>query len=175
MYTKLGHKNWGKITAAAIQKHTEEKYQQAARNMSCLWWLRDLVIPGQMDKPPEKFWPASRYNVAGRAATATRIKLLVGHSWVAGGVARRHAGSGICPLCNDSEETLEHFLYECSELQDERKEAESRTNVKLVKTQAAVVTLMEAGPHESMLIHQLYKARVQMEIERSPDSTAKPS
>ena len=24
MYTKLGQKNWGKITAAAIQKHTEE-------------------------------------------------------------------------------------------------------------------------------------------------------
>ena len=63
----------------------------------------------------------------------------------------------------------------CSELQDERKEAESRTNVKLRRTQAAVVTLMEAGPRESMMIHQLYKTRVQMEIERSPDSTAKPS
>ena len=97
----------------------------------------------------------------------------MGHSWVAGGIARRHsARTSLCPLCSEREETLEHFLYECTELQEERKGAEARTGVKLPRTQEAVKTLLEAGPRESILIHQVYKARVKKETEMSPDTIA---
>ena len=172
-YKKWGQSGWSRMTRATIQRHTEEEYRRVAREKESLWWLNHLVNLGRMDEPPEKFWPSSRYSAMGRLSTATRIKLLVGHSWVAGGVARRHsARTSLCPLCREREETLEHFLYECTELQDERREAETRTGVKLTRTRAAVKALLEAGPRESMLIHQIYKARVKKETEISPDTTA---
>ena len=79
--------------------------------------------------------------------------------------------TSLCPLCREREGTLEHFLYECTELQDERKEAKTRTGAKLPRTQEAVKALLEAGTWESMLIHQIYKARVKKETEISPDTT----
>ena len=170
-YKKCGQAEWNKMTRAAIQRRTEDEYRRIAREKESLWWLDRLVIAGRTDEPPEKFWPSTRYSAMGRLSTATRIKLLVGHSWVASGVARRHsARTSRCPLCREREETLEHFLYECTKLQEERKEAEARTGVKLQRAQEAVKTLLEAGPWESMLIHQVYKARVRKETEMSPDT-----
>ena len=170
MYKSSGQTGWNRITMAAIQRRTEGEYRQIAREKESLWWLDHLVKPGWVNEPPVKFWPSSRYSVTGRQATATRIKLLVGHSWVAGGIARRHsARTSLCPLCREGEETLEHFLYECSQLREERKEAEARAGVNLRRTQEAVKTLLEAGPRESTLIHHIYKARVRKEAEMSPD------
>ena len=73
-------------------------------------------------------------------------------------------------LQREREETLEHFLYECTKLQEERKEAEARTGVKLLRTQEAVKMLLQAGPWESMLIHQVYKVRIQKDSKMSPDT-----
>ena len=44
--------------------------------------------------------------------------------------------------------------------------------MKLPRTQEAVKALLKARPWESMLIHQIYKARVKKETEISPDTTA---
>ena len=57
-------------------------------------------------------------------------------------------------------------------LQDQRKEAETRTGVRLLRTQEAVKVLLKAGPWESMLIHKIYKARVKQETKGSTDTTA---
>ncbi|KAF0292537.1 hypothetical protein FJT64_009478 [Amphibalanus amphitrite] len=65
------------------------------------------------------------------------------------------------------EETLEHFLYECGELQEERRMAEIRTRSRLTRNRAAVETLMDAGLQEASLIHQIYKARVEKELNQS--------
>ena len=168
VYCTMGQKNWKNMTEDAIQQYTEREYQQVGLNMSSLWWMPQL-LEGQLGRPPERFWVTNRYSAVARNATATRIKLLAGHSWVTSGIARRHAtGTTLCPLCKQLEETLEHFLYECAELKEEREIAEYRTGTKLPRTRTAVRTLMDAGPQEAKLIHQLYKARVEKELSQSP-------
>ena len=161
------------MTEDAIQQYTEREYQQVGLNMSSLWWMPQL-LGGELGRPPERFWVTSRYSAVARNATATRIKLLAGHSWVTSGIARRHAtGTTLCPLCKQREKTLEHFLYECAELKEEREIAERRTRTKLPRTRTAVRTLMDAGSQEAKLIHQLYKARVEKELSQNPPTLSK--
>ena len=156
------------MTEEAIQQYTEREYRQVGLNMSSLWWMPQL-LEGELGRPPERFWVTSRYSAVARSATATRIKLLAGHSWVTSGIARRHAtGFTLCPLCKQLEETLEHFLYDCAELKEEREIAEHRTGTKLPRTRTAVRSLMDDGSQDAKLIHQLYKARVEKELSQSP-------
>ena len=150
----------------------EKHYQEDANKMTSLRWLSHLLPLGEIEKPPDSFWPASRYSVVGRLATATRIKLLTGHSWIAGGIARRHArGSAICPLCSDREESLEHFLYECTELLQERSHIERRDGVTIPRKKSPELFILEANYQESLLIHRLYTARVQKEMSLGPNPT----
>ena len=163
---------WTKIINLAIEQLVEKHYQEDANKMTSLRWLSHLLPLGEIEKPPDSFWPASRYSVVGRLATATRIKLLTGHSWIAGGIARRHArGSAICPLCSDREESLEHFLYECTELLQERSHIERRDGVTIPRKKSPELFILEANYQESLLIHRLYTARVQKEMSLGPNPT----
>ena len=76
----------------------------------------------------------------------------------------------ICPLCGDREGTLEHFLYECTELLQDRKEVAEQTGMILPRTKAAEVFIVEADYQESLLIHRLYAARVEKEVNMGPKS-----
>ena len=72
------------------------------------------------------------------------------------GISRTGA---ICHLCSETEETLEHFLYECTELRHERENAERKTGVFLPRKREAEAFVLEADLKESLLIHRLYTDR----------------
>ena len=161
-----GGKPWQKALEEATQKTASKEFHEAMRNMTSLHWIRHILSEKDSSKPPKLFWPASRYSGARRQATVTKIKLLTGHSWLADGVARRHAAkSSICPLCKDGNETLNHFLYECKKLLEERREAEERSKTILQREITAERYIIEAKKEETDLIHLLYRARVRKELD----------
>ena len=101
----------------------------------------------------------------GRQATSTRIRLLTEHSFLATGIVRRHANPDtVCPLCRKAIETVEHFLFECSALIQERDEAQKRYGTELVRNLAADQLICCAEKSQASMIHYMYKARVQKEI-----------
>ena len=111
-YTTKREGGWTREANAALDRLAESDLQHSTKRLTRLRWLGRILPLGGLGKPPERFWPTSRYSSVARQATVTRIKLIAGHSWVAGGIARRHTRTGaICPLCSETEETLEHFLY----------------------------------------------------------------
>ena len=169
-YTTRREGGWTREASAALEQLAEADLRDSTERLTSIRWLGRLLPLGGLGKPPERFWPTSRYSSIGRQATLTRIKLLAGHSWVAGGIARRHTRTGAsCPLCCESEETLEHFLYECAELRQAREDVERKTGVLLPRKREAEAFLLEADLAESQLIHRLYAARIERELSVSPN------
>ena len=89
----------------------------------------------------------------------------LGHSWIATGMVRRHMdGPTSCPLCHSAIETLEHLLFECPELALARGHWQSWYRTDLDRKKSAEKTIIKANKQESLMIHLLYRARVQKEL-----------
>ena len=159
------NEGWRKVTQEAIERDIAREILDAVQRRPSIHWLKQVLSQEKTYMPPANFWVMSRYNPVARLATATKIKLLTGHSWLTTGTVRRHLGGSLtCPLCASGIETLEHFLFECRELIQEREQLQERYGVKLERWTAAEKIISGAGKQESMLIHHLYRARVQKEL-----------
>ena len=81
------------------------------------------------------------------------------------GMVRRHMdGPASCPLCHSATETLEHLLFECPELALTREQWQSWYRIELDRKQSAEKIIINANKQESLMIHRLYRARVQKEL-----------
>ena len=101
----------------------------------------------------------------GRQATGTKIRLLTEQTLLATGIVRRHVDpSTVCPLCRKAMETLEHFLFECSELLEDREDAQEAYKILIDRNLPAKQLIWEAGEKQSLVINYVYKARIRKEI-----------
>ena len=131
-------RKWNKICRQAIVDYTKTMILEEASKLKSTQWLVNVLQPQVTYQPPESFWTQSRYSMMGRQATSTRIRLLTEHSFLATGIVRRHTNPDtVCPLCRKAIETVEHFLFECSALIQERDEAQKRYGTELVRNLAA--------------------------------------
>ena len=156
---------WHKSAREAIEQDIAREICEAVEKRPSIHWLKQVLSQEDAYVPPQDFWTASRYSPMARLATATKIKLLTGHSWLTTAMVRRHLGGpAACPLCGSGIETLEHLLYECQELAREREQLQERYGVELERWASAEKFIIRAKKQESLLIHHLYCARVQKEL-----------
>ena len=156
---------WDGIFREAIQQEVEREVAEAVRKLGSIQWIGALLSQENAFAPPSRFWPSCRYSTMGRLATTTKIKLLTGHSWLTTGVVRRHSSSlPTCPLCNAARETLEHLMYECPELAQERELSQSRYGTELRRRIPAERFILSADKQESLMIHYIYTTRVRKEV-----------
>ena len=154
-----------KICSEALNQGMKDEIENESRRMISIHWLAGLVLSEPGYKPPVRFWPASRYSAIERLATVTKIRLLTGHSCIATSILRRHIDrTERCTLCGNGLETLEHFLFECQELEQEREEAQKQYGIELIRTKSATRVILEANRLETRVIHQIYSVRVQKEL-----------
>ena len=130
--------------------------------MTSLFWL-SLLPQTEKYEAPKTFWPASKYSAITRQATLTKIVLLTGHSLVATSMVRRHKETVVCP-CRNAIETLEHMLFECDKLKDDRVAAQKIYKTILNRTLPAAELIIIADKPQSLIIHYIYQARVRKEL-----------
>ena len=158
-------KTWKSIFEQAINNQARKMLSEEAINLKSVNWLADLIAKQTCYGPAGAFWPTCRHSVVGRQATGTRIRLLTEQSLLATGIVRRHIElNEVCPLCRRLPETLEHFLFECSELKQDREDAQNKYRAELIRNQPAKQLICEAERKQSMMIHYVYKARIRKEI-----------
>ena len=158
-------KTWKSIFEQAINNQARKMLSEEAINLKSVNWLADLIAKQTCYGPAGAFWPTCRHSVVGRQATGTRIRLLTEQSLLATGIVRRHVElNEVCPLCRRLPETLEHFLFECSELKQDREDAQNKYRAELIRNQPAKQLICEAERKQSMMIHYVYKARIRKEI-----------
>ena len=156
---------WHKICRETFENGMKADIEKETKKMHSIHWLAGLISKGKGYNPPAGFWPASRYSAIERLATLTKIRLLIGHSCLATSLVKRHTNrSEKCPLCEDGIETLEHFIFECQELVQERQEARMRFKIELRRECSATRLFLEASNRETRVIHYIYTARTQKEI-----------
>ena len=156
---------WNKICRQAIVDYTKTMILEEASKLKSTQWLVNVLQPQVTYQPPESFWTQSGCSMMGRQATSTKIRLLTEHSFLATGIVRRHTNPDTaCPLCRKAIETVEHFLFECSALIQERDEAQKRHGTELVRNLAADQLICCAEKSQASMIHYMYKARAQKEI-----------
>ena len=160
--------NWSKLSQQALMNFAWNEAQEAGSKLISVHWLPRLITRESVCAAPELFWPTSRYSNIRRQATLTKINLLTGHSWVATGLIRRHAqGSQECPLCQSATETLEHLLFECTELLEERAIAQEKYNAHFTRNTTAVSFLLQANTEQTLAIHYVYTARVRRALAKT--------
>ena len=154
-----------KTCSQAIMKRMKEEITETVSGMESVQWLKEIADEMTSLSPPASFWSENRYSNIGRLATATRIKLLTGHSRLLTGINRRHKEENtVCPLCMKAVETLEHMLFECSELEQQRKTAEEKYGNKLRRNRSGSSLILHASRKEALMIHYIYASRVQIEL-----------
>ena len=158
-------KRWHTTAKDVIEKMIWKELKASTEANKSIHWLEKLSLNENKFEPPFKFWPANRYSVAQKHATLTRLKLLTGHSWIASSMVRRHQEAEMrCPLCLKATETMEHMMFECEKLTEERNEAQEKYQVEIKRELPAEVFIANANTNEGLLIHVIYSARVQKEI-----------
>ena len=96
----------------AINSYWKIRLLKEAQQKSTLKWFIHYA-----EDVPNGVWESCRTSPHLAAAAATRARALVGrlcineHSW---------RDSNTCPLCEEQDETITHFLLECRELESER-------------------------------------------------------
>ena len=157
--------SWHRAWREAIEQDIAREVCEAVQRRPSIQWLKQVLSEEETFMPPRNFWTVSRYSPMARLATVTKINLLTGHSWIATGMVRRHMdGPASCPLCHSAIETLEHLLFECPELALAREHWQSWYRLELDRKKSAEKTIIKANKQESLMIHRLYRARVQKEL-----------
>ena len=154
---------WNKLASASVDQSMTKIIRNTAENMTSLFWL-SLLPQTEKYEAPKTFWPASKYSAITRQATLTKIVLLTGHSLVATSMVRRHKETVVCPLCRNAIETLEHMLFECDKLKDDRVAAQKIYKTILNRTLPAAELIIIADKPQSLIIHYIYQARVRKEL-----------